>query len=97
MTPFGFIPDFLEMMNMVSGGFLAREGFAPTLVGGQGTAMAMQQLMSGGDAFVRMTAIDEFAAVAKGALAGVRLDAVPGVQFSRDLGEGQTVASVGGF
>ena len=36
MTPFGFIPDFLEMMNMVSGGFLAQQGFAPTLLGGQG-------------------------------------------------------------
>jgi ABC-type nitrate/sulfonate/bicarbonate transport system substrate-binding protein len=67
MTPFGFIPDFLEMMNMVSGGFLAREGFTPTLLGGQGTAVAVQQLLSGAVAFVRMTAIDEFAAVAKGA------------------------------
>jgi NitT/TauT family transport system substrate-binding protein len=67
MTPFGFIPDFLEMMNMVSGGFLAGEGFAPTLLGGHGTATAIQQLVSGGAAFVRMTAIDEFAAVAKGA------------------------------
>lgn len=36
MTPFGFIPDFLEMMNMVSGGFLAREGFTPTLLGDKG-------------------------------------------------------------
>lgn len=67
MTPFGFIPDFLEMMNMVSGGFLAREGFEPKLLGGQGTAVAVQQLMSGGASFVRMTAIDEFVAVAKGA------------------------------
>jgi NitT/TauT family transport system substrate-binding protein len=67
MTPFGFIPDFLEMMNMVSGGFLAREGFAPTLRGGHGTATAIQQLVSGAAAFVRMTAIDEFVAVAKGA------------------------------
>jgi NitT/TauT family transport system substrate-binding protein len=67
MTPFGFIPDFLEMMNMVSGGFLANEGFAPTLLGGQGTAVAVQQLLSGAVSFVRMTAIDEYTAVAKGA------------------------------
>jgi NitT/TauT family transport system substrate-binding protein len=67
MTPFGFIPDFLEMMNMVSGGFLAHEGFVPTLLGGHGTATAIQQLVSGATAFVRMTAIDEFVAVAKGA------------------------------
>jgi NitT/TauT family transport system substrate-binding protein len=65
MTPFGFVPDFLEMMNMVSGGFLAREGFSPTLRGGQGTATAIQQLMTGGASFVRMTAIDVFTAVAK--------------------------------
>ena len=67
MTPFGFIPDFLEMMNMVSGGFLAHEGFAPTLLGGHGTAIAVQQLISGAVSFVRMTAIDQFTAVAKGA------------------------------
>jgi ABC-type nitrate/sulfonate/bicarbonate transport system substrate-binding protein len=66
MTPFGFIPDFLEMMNMVSGGFLARQGFAPTLLGGQGAVVTAQQLMTGAVSFVRLTAIDEFVAVAKG-------------------------------
>src|ERR1700678_4371879 len=72
MTPFGFIPDFLEMMNMVSGGFLAQEGFTPTLLATQGTATAIQQLISGAVSFVRMTAIDEFTAVGKGApLVGV--------------------------
>jgi len=34
MTPFGFIPDFLPLMNMVSGGHLAKQGFAPKLIGG---------------------------------------------------------------
>ncbi len=67
MTPFGFIPDFLEMMNMVSGGFLAQQGFAPTLLGGQGAVVTAQQLMTGAVSFVRLTAIDEFVAVAKGA------------------------------
>jgi ABC-type nitrate/sulfonate/bicarbonate transport system substrate-binding protein len=67
MTPFGFIPDFLEMMNMVSGGFLAQQGFAPTLLGGHGAVMTAQQLMTGAVSFVRLTAIDEFVAVAKGA------------------------------
>jgi ABC-type nitrate/sulfonate/bicarbonate transport system substrate-binding protein len=65
MTPFGFIPDFLEMMNMVSGGHLAKQGFAPTLIGGHGTATAIQQLIAGNTAFVRMTAVDVFAAVSK--------------------------------
>ncbi len=67
MTPFGFIPDFLEMMNMVSGGFLAQQGFAPKLLGGQGASAAVQQLMSSAVSFVRLTAVDEFVAVAKGA------------------------------
>lgn len=67
MTPFGFVPDFLEMMNMVSGGFLAHEGFAPTLRGGHGTATAIAQMMSGSVAFARMSAIDVFTANAKSA------------------------------
>ncbi|HVV93340.1 MAG TPA: ABC transporter substrate-binding protein [Hyphomicrobiales bacterium] len=65
MTPFGYIPDFLEMMNMVSGGYLAKQGFAPKLIGGHGTATALQQLVAGSVSFVRMTGIDEFNAVAK--------------------------------
>lgn len=64
-TPFGFIPDFIEMMNMVSGGHLARQGFAPRLVGAQGTSAALQQLLAGQVSFVRSTAIDQFLAVAK--------------------------------
>lgn len=67
MTPFGFVPDFLEMMNMVSGGFLERQGFDATLRAGHGTATAIQQMMSGSAAFARMTAIDVFTANAKGA------------------------------
>ncbi len=97
MTPFGFIPDFLEMMNMVSGGFLAREGFAPTLRGGQGTAVAVQQLMSGGAAFVRMTAIDEFAAVAKGASLVCVSTLYQGSNFHVISAKDKPVASVGDF
>ena len=67
MTPFGFVPDFLEMMNMVSGGFLAHEGFEPTLRGGHGTATAIAQMMSGSVAFARMSAIDVFTANTKNA------------------------------
>lgn len=65
-TPFGFIPDFIEMMNMVSGGHLQRQGFAPRLLGTQGTAPAIQQLLAGQVSFVRSTAIDQFLAVARG-------------------------------
>ena len=52
MTPFGFIPDFLPLMNMVSGGHLAKQGFESTLIGGQGTATAIQQLLGGQVSFV---------------------------------------------
>ena len=65
MTPFGFIPDFLPLMNMVSGGHLAKQGFAPTLVGGQGTAQAVAQLLGGQASFVYVSALDEILAVAK--------------------------------
>jgi ABC-type nitrate/sulfonate/bicarbonate transport system substrate-binding protein len=65
MTPFGFIPDFLPLMNMVSGGHLAKQGFAPTLLGGKGTATAIQQLLGGQVSFVYVSALDEMLAVAK--------------------------------
>jgi ABC-type nitrate/sulfonate/bicarbonate transport system substrate-binding protein len=65
MTPFGFIPDFLPLMNMVSGGHLAKQGFAPKLIGGQGTATAIQQLLAGQVSFVYVSALDEILAVAK--------------------------------
>jgi len=65
MTPFGFIPDFLALMNMVSGGFLAKQGFAPKLVGGQGTATAIQQLLAGQVSFVYVSALDQILAVAR--------------------------------
>ncbi len=63
ITPFGFIPDFLPMMNMASGGHLAKQGFAPRLVGGQGTASAIQQLLAGQVSFAFVSAIDEIIAV----------------------------------
>ena len=65
MTPFGFIPDFLPLMNMVSGGHLAKQGFESTLIGGQGTATAIQQLLGGQVSFVYVSALDEILAVAK--------------------------------
>lgn len=65
MTPFSYIADFIEMMNMVSGGHLQRQGFAPRLLGGQGTATAVQQLMGGTAAFARVTAIDQFVVAAR--------------------------------
>lgn len=68
MTPFGFISDFIEMMNAVSGGHFAAQGLDVRLLGGQGTAQATQQLVAGQAAFIRAAAIDQMrAAVASGA------------------------------
>ncbi|KAA2235219.1 ABC transporter substrate-binding protein [Salinarimonas soli] len=64
MTPFGYISDFIEMMNAVSGGHFAAQGFDAKLLGGQGTAQALQQLIAGQVAFVRSAAIDQLRAVA---------------------------------
>ena len=63
MTPFGFIPDFIEMMNAVSGGHFAAQGLDATLLGGQGTAQAIQQLVAGQVGFIRSAAIDQMRAV----------------------------------
>jgi ABC-type nitrate/sulfonate/bicarbonate transport system substrate-binding protein len=64
MTPFGFISDFIEMMNAVSGGHFAAQGLDVKLLGGQGTAQATQQLIAGQVAFIRAAAIDQMRAVA---------------------------------
>lgn len=67
MTPFGFIPDFIEMMNAQSGGHLARHGFDSRLLGANGTAQALQQLTAGQVQFIRSASIDMIRAAAQGA------------------------------
>ena len=66
MTPFGFIPDFIEMMNAVSGGHLTRHGFDARLLGAAGTAQALQQLAAGQVQFIRAASIDMIRAAAQG-------------------------------
>lgn len=67
MTPFGFIPDFIEMMNAVSGGHYERHGFNAQLLGANGTAQALQQLAAGQVQFIRAASIDMIRAAAQGA------------------------------
>ncbi len=67
MTPFGFIPDFIELMNAVSGGHLARHGFDARLLGANGTAQAIQQLVAGQVSFIRSASIDMIRAASQGA------------------------------
>jgi ABC-type nitrate/sulfonate/bicarbonate transport system substrate-binding protein len=66
MTPFGFHPDFLEMMNAVSGGHFRRAGIDVQLLGGTGAAASLQQLLAGRVSFVRGTGIDTIKLVARG-------------------------------
>ncbi|MDH7797613.1 MULTISPECIES: ABC transporter substrate-binding protein [unclassified Beijerinckia] len=58
MTPFGFIPDFIEMMNAVSGGHFAAQNLDAKIIGGQGGAQAMQQLVAGQVDILRAASLD---------------------------------------
>jgi NitT/TauT family transport system substrate-binding protein len=58
VTPFGFIVDFLEMMNAVTGGHLKAAGLDAQLLGAGGAAAAVQQLAAGRCPFTRGAAID---------------------------------------
>lgn len=64
MTPFGFIPDFIELMNGVSGGHFAKQGLDAKLLGGQGTAQPIQQLITRQVDFIRASGIDVMRAIA---------------------------------
>ncbi|MBX9741286.1 MAG: ABC transporter substrate-binding protein [Beijerinckiaceae bacterium] len=58
-TPFGFSPDYIEIMNAKSGGHFARAGLDVTVRGAQGTAQAMQQLITGEAQIIRAAPIDQ--------------------------------------
>jgi ABC-type nitrate/sulfonate/bicarbonate transport system substrate-binding protein len=58
-TPFGFSPDFIEILNAKSGGYFEREGLDVNIRGAQGAVQTMQQLVSGEADFVRNSPIDQ--------------------------------------
>ncbi len=58
LTPFGFIVDFLEMMNAKSGGHFERAGLDVQLLGAGGAAAGVQQLAAGRCQFTRAAPID---------------------------------------
>jgi ABC-type nitrate/sulfonate/bicarbonate transport system substrate-binding protein len=64
LTPFGFIIDFLEIMNAQAGGHFAANGIDATVLGAGGAAAAIQQLAAGRCQFSRGAAIDAMRAVA---------------------------------
>lgn len=64
-TPFGFGPDYIEVMNAKSAGYYAREGLDATVRGAQGTAQVMQQLITGEAQIIRGAPIDQMRLVQK--------------------------------
>jgi len=58
MTPFGFIGDFIDIMNASSGGHFRRQGLDARVLAGRGTAQATQQLATGSVQFIRAASID---------------------------------------
>lgn len=64
-TPFGFIADFLEIMNAHTGGHWRDQGLDSKVVGAQGTSPAIQQLTAGQAQMIRAASIDFMRAVAQ--------------------------------
>jgi NitT/TauT family transport system substrate-binding protein len=58
-TPFGFSPDYIEVMNAKAAGYFAREGLDVTVRGAQGTAQVMQQLITGEANIIRSAQLDQ--------------------------------------
>ena len=63
MTPFGFIGDFIDLMNAYSGGHFRKQGLDAKVLGGHGSAQAIQQLTSGTAQYIRAAGIDTMQAV----------------------------------
>ncbi len=74
LTPFGFIIDFLEMMNASAGGHFQAAGLDTQVLGAGGAAASTQQLAAGRCQFIRGAAIDAVKAV--GAQPGLGLVSV---------------------
>jgi ABC-type nitrate/sulfonate/bicarbonate transport system substrate-binding protein len=63
MTPFGFIGDFIDLMNAYSGGHFKTQGLDAKVLGGHGSAQAIQQLAAGTAQYIRAAGIDTMRAV----------------------------------
>jgi NitT/TauT family transport system substrate-binding protein len=64
ITPFGFDPFFIDMMNAYSGGHFARQGLDAKVIGAPGTSSAFQQVISGQAQFSLVSSLDFIRAVA---------------------------------
>lgn len=64
-TPFGFGPDYIEVLNAKSAGYFEKQGLNATVRGAQGTAQVMQQLITGEAQIIRSAPIDQMRLVQK--------------------------------
>ncbi len=64
VTPFGFDPTFIDIMNAYSGGYFAREGLDVKVIGPPGNAQAFQLMVAGQAQFSYIASIDFIRAVA---------------------------------
>lgn len=65
LTPFAFGSSFIELMNGVSGGHFAKEGFDVNLQAGRGGSQTLQQLIAGQTLFIRIASIEQIRAMEK--------------------------------
>lgn len=63
MTPFAYGPNFIEMMNAVSGGHWAANGIRPIMEAGRGGSQTLQQLVAGQTDFIRISSIEQMRAM----------------------------------
>ena len=64
ITGFGYVMGFIEVMYGAASGIFQRHGLDLEVQGGNGTAMAVQQLLSGNAQIARAGSIDVIRAVA---------------------------------
>jgi len=65
ITPFGFQIDFVDFMYAHSAGCYRAQGFNSTVIGGTGSASAIQQTLAGRAKFTRIAGIDLLNAVGR--------------------------------
>lgn len=63
MTPFAYGPNFIEMMNAVSGGHWEANGIRPVMEAGRGGSQTLQQLVAGQADFIRISSIEQMRAM----------------------------------
>jgi len=65
LTPFGFLPDFIEIMNAASGGHFARNGLDVKIIAANGSAQTLQLLVAGKAQYGRTSGNELISAVSK--------------------------------